>query len=570
MRFAGFVILTILMLTGLLSGIDINLNDNQVISIKDIVVMIDNLRSYTIDTTKALEMEIKSFVEKKGYFDANLNVNKSDSTIIVGINSGLLFHLHNINYSYQGDSLDELRVELDGKFSKQNASETNILACLEEAIEIYTANGYPFAQSKLLSLEKIVPDIINLNLEITSGPIVTIDSLQFNSDKNIDTKFLQRKAGLMPGELFSQERIERSLQNINSLGYLFVENVPTESYSNNYTSCSLIYNIRHRGSNRIEGALGYNPQNDKNDGFLYGFINLALYNPIGDGKSFFLKWNKPNVSNSHLNFRYENPYLFGTSWDAALDVSQERFSDFYLSLGGGVTLSYNISSQYNFNFGLRWSRIDAQGEIFRSVFSSRIYEAGIGLTLSNFSNSELEIFGKSFSAQITYLHKRLYPTLSISPEKPSFNPFKAEIGLHLGLKLSEALFSDLKARFEGFSEDETLISPAEMVKLGGRHSIRGYSEEQFITPRALWTNLELGFYQESSLKSYLFADIGYARLADIYTESQMPGFENQFLFGAGLGFKLFSGQTGLDLNVGWSKDDNLGEGKLYLIVENRF
>ena len=109
-----------------------------------------------------------------------------------------------------------------------------------------------------------------------------------------------------------------------------------------------------------------------------------------------------------------------------------------------------------------------------------------------------------------------------------------------------------------------------MIRLGGRHTLRGYSEEQFLTPRAVWSNCEFGVYGQGLFKGYLFADLGYARLSDIYADENIPIYENRFLFGAGFGFKLFSGQTGLDLNVGWSRDDSLAEGKLYMIVENRF
>jgi len=570
MRSFKFTLILVLAFSGLLSGYDIRLNDNKLISTNDIEAIITKIPSGTIDSAIFISNQIIQVVEMDGYFDAILDVSMSGSTVTIEINSGLQYYLQNFNYSFQGDELEILKTELTRKYNNQAASAENIHACLEDAIDIYSDNGYPFAQSKLMSLGKTNPNIMNLSLEITSGPNVIIDSVTFVSDKKVSSRFLRRKSGLEQGNIFSQDRIDQSLRNINSLGYLSVDGQPSERYSNNYRNCQLIYNIKHMGSNRIEGALGYNPKQGDNNGFLYGYVDLALYDPLGDGKSFFLKWNKPGISNSRLNLRFEYPFVFGSRWDADLDVGQERFSDFYLSLTTGVNFSRIISSQYNFNFGLRWSKINAQGETFRSIYNSRIYEAGLGLTLSSFSGNTYDISGASFMAQITYLHKRLYPTLGNNPEETSFNPFKTAVNLRLGVRLTQSLFTDMRIRFEGFSEDESLISPAEMVKLGGRHSIRGYSEEQFITPRALWTNLELGFYQEESLKSYIFVDMGYARLSDIYIENQLPEYDNQFLFGAGFGFMLFSGQTGLDLNIGWSRDANLSEGKLYLIVENRF
>jgi hemolysin activation/secretion protein len=166
--------------------------------------------------------------------------------------------------------------------------------------------------------------------------------------------------------------------------------------------------------------------------------------------------------------------------------------------------------------------------------------------------------------------KRLYNTLGQEPPDNSFSPFKAAVNLHLGMPFTDLLFGDVRANFEGFSNDESLISPAEMIKLGGRTTLRGYSEQQFLTPRAAWGSLELGLYNRAGFRGYVFSDIAYARLTDIYAESELLQFKNEFLFGAGFGFRIFSGQTGLDFNLGWNKDSNLGQGILYLTLDNRF
>ena len=174
------------------------------------------------------------------------------------------------------------------------------------------------------------------------------------------------------------------------------------------------------------------------------------------------------------------------------------------------------------------------------------------------------------AVELTYLHKRLYPTLGQEPPDNSSDPFKAALSLHVGMELAGSIFGDIKASFEGFSNDEDFISPAEMIKLGGRKTLRGYSEEQFLTPRAAWSNLELGFYTSRGFKGYVFSDMAYARLTDIYADSEMLQFRNEFLFGAGFGFRVFSGQTGLDFNLGCSKDSRPSQGIVYLILDNRF
>jgi outer membrane protein assembly factor BamA len=455
-------------------------------------------------------------------------------------------------------------------YRNKPAARENIRALLMDVVDLYSDSGYPFAQSKLLALERQEPASLNLIIEIVAGPHVIIDSLRFISKRKISNSFLARRSGWRPGDKFSQTKLNNSIASLNSLHYLKVSQPPEEKYYNNFRNCLLIYNLESRASNHLEGALGYNPGNANRDGFLFGFLDLAFYSPLGDGKSFFIRWNKPNESGSRLALSFDYPYPLGSGLETSFIVRQERFNDYYLSLMAGMDIFQNYDINNRLELGLRWTKITAEGDTFRSVYHSRIYEASLGIRLSGFEDIGGNPFGREFKARIIYLHKRLYPTLGQIPYDNSYDPVKAELLFRWTLPLSRLFYSGFQARFEGFSEDEALISPAEMIRLGGRKTLRGYTEEQFLTPRAFWSNHELGIYSEGLFTGYLFADLAYARLNDIYGAEDIPTYDNRFLFGAGFGFRLFSGQTGLDLNLGWSKDDNLAEGKLYMIVENRF
>jgi outer membrane protein assembly factor BamA len=508
--------------------------------------------------------------EKKAYFDAEMDIlYKNDSSITIKVNSGSVYIIGSIKFNIIGSSLPETEIELESRFINQAASSENFQALLALAVDLYADNGYPFAQSRINSMQMDNSNV-KIELEIATGPYVQIDSLLFISNKDLSAQFMLRRSGLERGIAFSQQEIENSIARLNSLDYMHVEQQPQEQFYNNYNSCLLVYDVEQRGLNRLEGALGYNPGTEQIDGFVFGFLDLSFYNPFGDGKNFFLQWNRPSQTSNRVRVNFEYPYPAGIPFETSLAIEQEKFRDIYLSLNAEINVSQTFSLNDKLQAGFRWSKITAQGESFRSIFDSRVYQASLGLALSSFEDQIMDLSGRSLAVRLSYIHKRLYRTLGITPDDNSFNPFKAELMLRVGVELSSLFFADVKGNFAGFSEDESLISAAEMIKLGGRETLRGYSEEQFITPRAGWTNLEIGVYQKTQLKAYLFADMGYARLTDIYSDQDARDFQDEFLFGAGFGFHLFSGETGLDLNIGWSKDDSFGEGKLYLIVDNRF
>jgi len=551
------------------SGVNIVLEGDKIFDRKEASGIWDEIKN---DSNNVVMFEDSLYMraEMKGYFDADISVLiDADSLVMVNVNSGPVYSINSIGFSVIGSSRPEADIELERRFINNPASSENLQAILADAVDVYADNGYPFAQSKIKSMQMTGSDV-KIELQMTSGPFVRIDSLLFNSEKDLSAQFMVRKSGLQEGMAFSQKEVENSIIRINSLDYMRVEELPREEFYNNYNSCLLVYDVKQRGLNRLEGALGYNPGTEQIDGFVFGFLDLSFYNPFGDGKNFFLKWNKASETSSRVRMSFEYPYPMGIPFETSIGVEQEKFRNIYLSLNAEANISQTFSLNDRLHAGFKWSKITAQGESFRSIFDSRVYQASLGLTLSSFEDRLMDLSGRSLAVKLSYIHKRLYRTLGIVPDDNSFNPFKAELMLRGGLRIWNLFFADAKGNFAGFSEDERLISPAEMIKLGGRETLRGYSEEQFITPRAGWTNLELGVYQPGQLKAYIFADLGYARLTDIYSEEDSPAFEDEFLFGAGFGFHLFSGQIGLDLNIGWSKNDSFSEGKLYLILDNRF
>jgi len=569
MRYLILTFAAILAFMQPLTGVDICLEGDKILSEKSIQRVWDTIKNDS-NSMVIFEDSLYMMAEREGYFEADIDIAfDNDSAIKINIISGPLFKIGSLNLSLIGSALPEAEIELESEFKDRPANSGNIERLLTKSVDIFADNGYPFAQSKIESLEKS-DFFVDVGLEITSGPFVQIDSLMFQSEKNLSAEFMKRKSGLKKGMPFSQAEVENSIARINSLDYMQIKAPPDEEFYNNYSSCLLEYNIEQRGLNRLEGALGYNPGTEQVDGFVFGFLDLSFYNPFGDGKNFFIKWNKPGETSSRIRLSFEYPYPWGIPFETSYEIAQEKFRDLYLSLNAEANISQTFSLNDKLNAGFKWTKVTAQGESFRSIFDSRVYQASVGIALSSFDNRDFDISGRSFDVRLSYIHKRLYRTMGETPDDNSFNPFKAELGFRLGLQISRLFFADMKGSFEGFSEDESLISAAEMIKLGGRESLRGYSEEQFITPRAGWVNLEFGVYRQRQLKGFVFADLGYARLSDIYSSTDETSFDDEFLFGAGFGFHLFSGQTGLDLNIGWSKDDSFSEGKLYLILDNRF
>ena len=108
-----------------------------------------------------------------------------------------------------------------------------------------------------------------------------------------------------------------------------------------------------------------------------------------------------------------------------------------------------------------------------------------------------------------------------------------------------------------------------MIKLGGRESLRGYAEQQFLTYRAGWFSLETGYNTTDNFAFYIFSDFAVARLRDIDSD-EMDEYDDEFLQGTGIGLRLYSNRTALDLSYAVSRGNELSDGLLYLTLKNSF
>ena len=520
-------------------------------------------------TVNIVSAEISRIAEELGYFQTRFDISINDTICKVKINRNQRYQLGRIQYNILGDSISELEGRIIERFIDEPASRINIQDLQIAIADYYSENGYPFVQIKLVALEKRPPQYLDLNLEITSGPQTIIDSLIFYGGHNLSRSYLLKKTGLERGQYFNDAAISRSIANLNSLPYLKPVDDPVESFYANFRRCLLEYTLERQNSNQIEGAIGYNPASDNRDGYVFGFLNLTFYNPLGDGQDFHLQWNKPGQSSSRLALQLDYPYIFGTNFESVWRVRQERYSDLYLNLTAALELQRSFSPGRRLSGGFSWSKITPQGDIFNDIYHSRIYQSWLGLYLAA-SDEPNDLLERSISIKAAYLHKRFYDTKGNQPPANSIDPFLAEFSAQGGVELYKNLYGRLIVNFAGFSEDEELISPAEMIKLGGRNTVRGYSEEEFVSPRALWTNLEAGLFTRQSFRTYIFSDLAYARIAGIIGQYRAQNFDNEFLYGAGLGMRLATQTTTLDISAAWSRESTLSQGILYLIVGNKF
>jgi len=226
---------------------------------------------------------------------------------------------------YDSKLLNE-RIKGDGSPDSQDITNT------------YLNNGYLF--SSVTPVEtKVENDTISIEIRIREDEPATVRNVTLTGNEVTNDHVIFRDIRTRPGQLFSREKIIRTIREVGQLGYVDAENIVPD-VKPNYAdkTVDIEYSIAEKGASQIELQGGFG------GGSFIGTLGLSFSN-------FSVK--------NLFNGKEYRPVPRGDGQSVSLRAQASRFSSTYsLSftepwLGGKkpTSLSFSIysSSQFNFN-----------------------------------------------------------------------------------------------------------------------------------------------------------------------------------------------------------------------------
>jgi outer membrane protein insertion porin family len=423
---------------------------------------------------------------------------------------------------------------------------------------------------------------MDLRWQIAEGTPAIVNKVVIKGNSTTHEDVIRRSVLVIPGDVFRQQALISSYQNISNLGF-FEQPLPAPTYeqANDQGDVNVIFEVRekHTGNVNFGASLGQGTG-------VGGFIGLDEVNLFGRAKKLSVQWQfGQNINN--LNVSYTDPALWGslTSGTITLENSRLRYTiadlGTYRTRGGTIQLGFPL-------FGNRYTRIFPsytleQNKLESNTLSSVFYcqnciLSALGLNLVRDTRVELPFPSGGMMHQIQLTHAggflggsgnfrrltlegRWYATVAqLGAGGPTSSPFKLVLGL---TAKSGFVWGDVGPNFR------------QLFTLGGTQfgiPLRGYSEFS-ITPlgfdptagtynanpnafgRAYFTGTtELGLRISQALYTDAFLDAG-----NLWGT---PGeFNPTRLFrGAGVGISIISplGPLGLDYAYGFDRTDALG------------
>jgi outer membrane protein insertion porin family len=192
----------------------------------------------------------------------------------------------------------------------------------------YANNGYIYADVRP-RVERVEPEdstqppVVNLRWEIEEGRPAIINRIDIVGNEVTHERVIREAIVILPGDVFAQDRILRSYQNISNLGF-FQQPLPFPDtrQSNEEGDIDLIFRVeeRHTGNVNFGASVGQGTG-------VGGFLGLEEPNLFGQGKHGRLQWQfGRNINDFELS--YSDPSLGGgrISGTASLHNTRIRYT----------------------------------------------------------------------------------------------------------------------------------------------------------------------------------------------------------------------------------------------------
>ena len=178
----------------------------------------------------------------------------------------------------------------------------------ERIITYFENNGYPFAAISLKNIS-IDSNKVGAELYLQKNQLYLIDTIIIHGDPKISKSFLENYLDVKPGDYYNESIISNISRRIIELPYLSETRAPAIQFVDGKVRLNLF--LQSTPSSRFNFLLGVLPNSSQLGGKLLitGEANLALVNPFGTGKSFFVDWRGIKPRSPELNAKFIYPYF---------------------------------------------------------------------------------------------------------------------------------------------------------------------------------------------------------------------------------------------------------------------
>ena len=301
-----------------------------------------------------------NFYKEEGYRDARIisdslirDENDSNSiSLNLQIEEGKKYYFGDINFignTVYGDNTIQQILGLDkgdtynGVLLKKRIADTS-KPDGNDITNLYQNSGYLFSNINAVEVSA-VNDTINFEIRITEGKQANFNKIFVEGNTKTNDHVIYRELRTKPGELYSKDRLVRTVRELGQLGFFDAEQISPEleNVNPNDGTIDVKFDLVESGASQIELQGGYGQ-----GGFIgtlgLSFNNFSMRNifdgksykplPMGDGQTLALRLQASQFYNTY-SFNFSEPWLGGeqpVQFSTSLQHTIQYRYDFFTGL----------------------------------------------------------------------------------------------------------------------------------------------------------------------------------------------------------------------------------------------
>jgi len=518
------------------------------------------LESVTLENAKAVADRILNYYAVKGFYSARIDTleisQQEDTTfIILVINEGPIYR---IGESKIAGDLEIVPLNVPNRIGEPiNLNLIRLDA--KDIVSQLADEGHPH------SIVEVYPVIknsgngpqIDFKFNVRTGEAVKLDTAIFRGNKTTQPRFLMREMRFRKGELYSNTTVNRQLSVLNRLGYISdAKQIGIGRRKDG--SDALIVELNESNANRLNGIIGFIPEDQSGQGgFITGLMEFNFGNIFGSGRELDAHWERIDRNSEEIKLSYDEPFPYGYPIKPGISFAQLVQDSSYIKRD----LELRVKIPLTFNLGVFASaareRVDTR-EFGRRELGLNDYSA-LSLT-GGFSFDDRDFIFNPMSG--------VYYETSFTRTSRKEAGIGRITGRRFGIRAEyyqkltkKSLLAIILNGYDSRYNDGS-VPFAELYRVGGASSLRGYREDQFRGAQVGWTNIEYRVITGKLSRMFIFGDAGFISGTPTGRD------ESRLSYGVGIRLTTAIGQIGIDYGIG--ADDTFSNGKVHLSLNGVF
>ncbi|HEX5131139.1 MAG TPA: outer membrane protein assembly factor BamA [Candidatus Krumholzibacteria bacterium] len=186
---------------------------------------------------------------------------------------------------------------------------------------LYGDRGYIYAT--VTPVKKVRGDVMDLNFEIEQGNLAHVRQINITGNTKTWEGVIRRELVLQPGDVFSSNRLRRSLREVFNLGFFAGPPEPQVTQANNDGDIDLNLKVEEKSAGQFRVGAGFSQLNR-----VSGFIGVTEPNFLGRGYRVGVNW-EFSQTRQDISLQFTQPWAFGTPTELSFQLysaNQEKVS----------------------------------------------------------------------------------------------------------------------------------------------------------------------------------------------------------------------------------------------------